>query len=82
MSSDRITFTETELRTIFTSSCIEAAARAENCTPSEMYKRMKEVDLVEGYIWKHYDSLHTQSRQYVTDDVLEALHNRENKKTL
>lgn len=65
--------TEEELKTIFVSSCIEAAARARGCPASEMYLRMKRVGLIEKYIWEFYDVLHTQSREYVTEDVLKTL---------
>ena len=44
-----------------------------------MYARMQKIGLIEGYIWKYYDTLHTQSREYVIDDVLEALYNWEKK---
>lgn len=65
--------TEEELRTIFVSSCIESAARAKGCSAAEMYKRMKRIRLIEDYIWEFYDILHTQSREYVTEDVLTTL---------
>ena len=65
--------TEEELRTIFVSSCIESAARARGCPASEMYRRMKRIRLIEDYIWEFYDVLHTQSREYVTEDVLKTL---------
>lgn len=72
-------FNTTELKTIFTSSCIEATARVEGCTASEMYRRMQKVGLIENYIWKYYESLHSQSREYVTEDVLETLRTWEKK---
>lgn len=65
--------TEEELRTIFVSSCIESAARARGCPASEMYRRMKHIRLIEDYIWGFYDVLHTQSREYVTEDILRTL---------
>lgn len=65
--------TEEELRTIFVSSCIESAARARDCSASEVYRRMKSIGLIEDYIWEFYDVLHTQSREYVTEDVLKTL---------
>lgn len=71
--------TEEELRTIFVSSCIESAARARGCSVSEMYRRMKSIGLIEDYIWEFYDVLHTQSREYVTEDVLKTLDIWENK---
>lgn len=72
--------TEDELRTIFVASCIESAANALGVPASEMHRRMLRVGLIEGYIWRCYDTLHTQSRECVTSDVLEALAIWERKK--
>ena len=69
-----------ELRNIFASSCVESAAEAEGVSASEMYERMKAVNLFVELIYPCYDTLHTQSRRIVTEDVLEALHRREAKK--
>jgi hypothetical protein len=71
---------KTELLNIFVSSCVEAAARKENISTTEMYKRMKAVDLFKQFIYPCYETLHTQSRDIVTEDVLEALKNRETHK--
>lgn len=65
--------TEEELKTIFVSSCVESAARAVGCPVSQMYLRMKRINLIEDYIWEFYDVLHTQSREYVTEDILKTL---------
>lgn len=62
-----------ESRMIFASSCIEASARQRNISTKEMYQRMKRVGLIDGFILKCYEGLHTQSRQHVTEDVLGAL---------
>ncbi len=72
----------TELRNIFAASCVESAAIAENTTAVEMYRRMRAVNLFADFIYPCYETLHTQSRTIVTEDVLEALHNREKKDTL
>ena len=69
----RTTKRKTEQMMIFAASCVESAARAENVSSSEMYQRMKRVGLIEGFILKCYEGLHTQSRQHVTEDVLGAL---------
>ena len=69
-----------ELRNIFASSCVESAAEAEGVSAVEMYARMKAVNLFSELIYPCYDTLHTQSRRIVTEDVLEALHCREAKK--
>lgn len=74
--------TEDELRTIFVASCIESAANALDIPASEMHKRMQRVGLIENYIWRCYDTLHTQSREYVTSDILEALENWEKNKII
>ena len=62
-----------QLRNIFASSCIEAAARKVGCTTGEMYRRMKRVGLIRGFIMPGYEAMHTQSREHVTEDVLGAL---------
>ena len=62
-----------ELRNIFASSCVEAAARKVGCSSGEMYRRMKRVGLIRGFILPGYSVLHTQSREHVTEDVLGAL---------
>lgn len=67
---------------IFASSCVESAARQCNVSTTEMYQRMKRVGLMEGFILKCYEALHTQSRQHVTEDVLGALDIWEKKKGL
>lgn len=64
---------ERESRMIFASSCIESAARERNVSTTEMYNRMKRVGLIDEFILKCYEGLHTQSRQHVTEDVLGAL---------
>lgn len=62
-----------ESRMIFASSCVESAARKRNIPASKMYQRMKRVGLIDGFILKCYEGLHTQSREHVTEDVLGAL---------
>jgi hypothetical protein len=69
-----------ERKMIFASSCVESAARQRNISSTEMYQRMKRVGLIDDFILKCYDGLHTQSRQHVTEDVLGALDIWESKK--
>lgn len=71
---------EEELRNIFAASCVEATARKLGCTAGEMYARMKAVELFSELIYPCYDALHTQSREIVTQDIIEALSVREKKK--
>ena len=69
-----------ELQNIFVSSCVESAARKANTSTTEMYKRMKAVDLFDEFIFPCYEVLHTQSRDVVTEDVMKALRIRETRK--
>ena len=69
--------TDIEIRMGFAASCIEAAAKQVGCTYKEMYRRMKRVDLINGYILRHYDTIHTVSRENITANVLECLNNWE-----
>ncbi len=62
-----------ELRNIFASSCIETAARKLGYSTGEMYRQMKAVNLFKDFIYPCYGTLHTQSRQIVTEDVIAAL---------
>lgn len=71
---------EIEDRMIFASSCVESAARALGVPAKEMYRRMKRVDLINGYILTCYDALHTESREHVTEDVVNCLLNWEQSK--
>lgn len=71
--------TEAQLRNIFASSCVEAAARCLDVPAVDMYRRMKRVELFRDLIYPCYETLHTQSREVVTDDILEALSVRERK---
>ena len=68
-----------QLRNIFASSCVEGAARHLQLSSADMYRRMKRVELFRDFIYPCYGTLHTQSRETVTEDVIEALRVREQK---
>ena len=57
----------------FVASCIEDVAEKLGLDYSEVYKRMKEVGLIENYIIPHYDVLHTESRADVTAGMIDTL---------
>lgn len=69
-----------ECQAIFIASCVENAASVEKISPEEMYERMRNVNLIEDYILPCYDVLHTESRNNVTQDVLQTLKTWEKKK--
>ena len=62
-----------EDRMIFAASCIESVARKWNLPPNEVYRRMERVNLIEGYILKHYDVIHTESRENIAEDIADCL---------
>lgn len=64
---------KTEDRMIFAASCVESAAQAMNISPREAYERMKRVNLMENYILKHYEAIHTESRKHITEDIVGCL---------
>jgi hypothetical protein len=66
-----------ELKMAFAASCIDSAARSTGSTPEMMFQRMAKVNLIDDYILRHYGVLHTESRQNVTEDVLQALEDYE-----
>lgn len=64
-------------RLAFTVLAIEAAAQKMGITASEMRRRLDKVGLIKSLIQDCYDTLHTESREAVAADVVEALANWE-----
>ncbi|MBR5083189.1 MAG: DUF3791 domain-containing protein [Prevotella sp.] len=64
----------------FVCSCIECTAKQLGLTASETYIRMERVGLIHDYIIPCYDTLHTESRENVTNDIIETLIYWEEKK--
>ena len=59
--------------------CVEATAKKLGCSYSETYERMKRTGLLHE-LTTHLDILHTQSKDYVTDSIIEALERLEKQK--
>ncbi len=72
--------TDDAIKASFTSLCIDTLAQRVHCTPATMYKRLKQHNIIDDYIFKYYDSLHSQSLEYAVDSILELLENKENRK--
>lgn len=60
----------------FAAMCVDATAKAEGCSRREMFRRLRDVGLMHG-LTTRLDPLHTQSKEYVVDDLLTALHRLE-----
>lgn len=56
---------------------IETAARKMGITAQQLVLRLEAQGLIEGRLMKYYDTLHTQSADYVADDIIETLLNYE-----
>lgn len=52
---------------------IHACANKWEYRPSEVYKKMKLADCIKGFLVPNYEILHTQSTQYVLEDIREYL---------
>lgn len=57
---------------------IEGGAKKLDISPTEFVNRLERQGLIEKRIWGGYEMLHTQSRDYVSDDIAETLINWEN----
>lgn len=69
--------TDIEIRMGFAASCVETAAKQAGYSYQEMYRRMKRVGLINNYILRHYEVIHTESRENITADILQTLSNWE-----
>ena len=69
-------------RLAFTVLAIEASAQKMGISPSEKRKRLDKVELIKSLIQDCYDTLHTESREAVANDVVEALNNWEREESL
>lgn len=56
---------------------IESAAEKLGVPSVEIFNRMHRIGLVQLILVKGYDTLHTQSKEYIADAVIESLHNWE-----
>lgn len=66
-----------ELKLAFAASCVEGLARRLGKPYTEVYERMSSTGVIENYIIPFYDTLHTESREYLLDDVMEYMNNKE-----
>ncbi|MBD9229572.1 MAG: DUF3791 domain-containing protein [Prevotella sp.] len=64
---------ETQQALAFAAMCVDLVAKAEGYSRHEMYMRMKKAGLIHG-LTSRLDALYTQSKEYVTRDILQALH--------
>lgn len=68
-----IELSQTEIKLAFVASCIEGTARVLGKSYQEIFDRMKHVGMIQNYIWPNYEMLHTESREHVTNNIIECL---------
>lgn len=70
--------TPIEIHMGFAALCVEATAKRTGCTYNEIYQRLKRVGLIQEFA-SRLDPLHTQSVEYIVEDILTALERLEAK---
>ena len=56
--------------------CIENVAERLGKTGAEVFNILNESGLLNSYILPSYEALHTQSKQYIVDEIISALKER------
>lgn len=56
--------------------CIENVAQRLGKNGSELFKILSESGLLHSYIIPSYEALHTQSKQYIVDEIISVLRER------
>ena len=65
-----------EKRLEFTIFCIESLAEALGKNSKKVYELIKDNDILDEYIIPCYEPLHTQSKNYIVEDLIEMLKER------
>lgn len=60
----------------FTIFCIDNVARTLGLAPRDIYHRMQDADIIDGYIVPCYDILHTFSKEYIVEELISLMQKR------
>lgn len=61
----------------FTIFCIDSLSEYLEKDTKEIYRLLKyETDILDSYIIPCYETLHTQSKKYIVEDIIEVLNER------
>lgn len=72
-----IELSQEEIKLGFVASCIEFVATKLNTSYMDVYNRMKKTNMLSDYIYKHYEAIHSQSREHITEDLIRYLQREE-----
>lgn len=56
--------------------CVGSVADALKMSAKDVYRRMSEGNIISGYIVPCYDVLHTFSREYIVEDLIDLMNKR------
>lgn len=60
----------------FTIFCVNNVAAFLGLNAKEVYHRMQDADIIDGYIVPCYDVLHTFPKEYIVDDLVSFMHKK------
>lgn len=80
MAPEYIEPTKDEIVMAFVASCIEDVANTLDIPYLEIFERMEKVGLIDEFIYPCYESLHTESRENLTKELIDTLTRWENGK--
>lgn len=79
MMVDLVQVPQTQVIMAFVATCIEATARTLGTDYKTVFDRMEKVNMIDEYIYPCYETLHTESRENLVDDLIKCLNNWEAK---
>lgn len=53
--------------------CIENVAKRLNKSGVEVYQALKQINAIDSLLYASYDTLHTQSKEYIVDEVIRTM---------
>ncbi len=58
----------------FVATCIETTARQLKTTYKEVYDRIKQMGMIEKFIIPSYETLHSESREKIAEEMIDCMH--------
>ncbi len=65
--------TQQQRSTEFVVFCIENTAARIGCSGLDVFKELQRTDGINGFLYPSYPVLHTQSKAYIVDEVLQYI---------
>ena len=77
---DLIELSKDQILMGFVASCVEDVAKHLGVDPEKVYQRMDAVGMIDEYLIPFYDTLHTESRENLTNSLITSLKRWEEEK--